>query len=225
MKKWMKMLLLLITIILVNYLVKYFGYDEMLTFENLKTNKESLSRYVEQNYAYTVAIYILVYFAVISFMLPGGAILSLTGGVLFGPIRATLFINVGATLGAMVSFFISRYFVGDWAQNKFENQLKKFNDEIEGHGSNYLLTLRFLPIFPFFLINIASGLTKIKPAKFLWTTMIGIIPGSYAYALAGNNLSSITNISEILSFNVIIVFVVLGVISLIPIVLRKLKVV
>jgi uncharacterized membrane protein YdjX (TVP38/TMEM64 family) len=157
-------------------------------------------------------------------MLPGGGIMSLAGGVLFGPIRATLFINVGATLGALVSFYISRYLVGDWAQRKFETQLKKFNEEIEKHGSSYLLTLRFLPIFPFFLINIASGLTKIKASKFLWTTMIGIIPGSYAYALAGNNLSSITSVSEILSFNVIVVFVVLGIISIIPIILKKLKV-
>ena len=224
MKGWMKIVLAILVIVGVNYLVKYLGYDQLLTFENLKANKENLSNFVEQNYLYTVLIYIGVYFVVTALMLPGGAVLSLTGGVLFGPIRATLFINIGATLGATASFFISRYLVGDWAQKKFANQLKKFNEEIDTHGSNYLLTLRFVPLFPFFLINIASGLTKIKPSKFIWTTMFGIIPGSYAYALAGNNLSSITSLSGILSFNVIIVFVVLGVISFIPIILKKLKV-
>lgn len=224
MKKWMKIVIAILIIASVNYLVKYLGYDELLTFESLQANKDNLSNFVEANYIYTILIYIVIYFVTTALMLPGGAVLSLSGGVLFGPIRATIFINVGATLGAMASFFISRYLVGDWAQKKFESQLKRFNQEIDTHGSNYLLTLRFVPLFPFFLINIASGLTKIKPSKFLWTTMLGIIPGSYAYALAGNNLSSITSISGILSFNVIIVFVLLGIISFIPIILKKLKV-
>jgi len=224
MKKWMKVLIVIFTIVFINYLIKYLGYDKLLTFENLQANKDNLNSFVEVNYLYTVLVYIGVYIVTTALMLPGGGVLSLTGGVLFGPIKATIFINFGATIGAMASFFLSRYLVGEWAQIKFKNQLEKFNREIETHGSNYLLTLRFVPLFPFFLINIASGLTKIKPSKFLWTTMLGIIPGSYAYALAGNNLSSITSISEILSFNVIIVFVVLGIISLIPIILKKLKV-
>ncbi|MGB3366154.1 MAG: VTT domain-containing protein [Acidaminobacteraceae bacterium] len=183
MKNWTRIAIVLLVIVSVNYLVKYLGYDKLLTFESLQSNKDNLSNFVKANYIYTVLVYIGIYFITTALMLPGGGILSLTGGVLFGPVRATIFINVGATLGAIVSFFISRYLVGDWAQKKFESQLKKFNQEIDRHGSNYLLTLRFVPLFPFFLINIASGLTKIKPLKFLWTTMFLIIPVSYAYAL------------------------------------------
>ena len=223
MKAWKKLSIAIILIIAINYLINYMGYGDFLSFESLKANKESLNEFVNSNYPYTVLAYILIYFVVVSFMLPGGAVLSLAGGVLFGPLRATLFINIGASSGAMASFFISRYLIGDWVQEKFSKQLKKFNDELDENGSNYLLTLRFIPLFPFFLINIAAGLTKIKPSKFLWTTILGIIPGSYAYALAGNNLSSISDSSEILSFNVIIVFVVIGILSLLPTIRKKIK--
>jgi len=192
-----------------------------LTFESLYQNKVKLSGYVSANYGVAVLTYIGVYITVIVLALPGAAVMTIGGGVLFGVLPALVFANIAATTGATISFLMARYLIGDWVQNKYKKSLIKFNQEMSENGKNYLLTLRLIPIFPFFMINLASALTKVSLFTFAWTTSLGIIPGSFAYALAGNNLSNIQSAKGILSKEVIVVFVILGILSLAPPLAKK----
>lgn len=221
MKTYQKIALVIGILIIIWILLSVFNIGDYLTFENLHKNKVKLNSFVEQNYITAVLTYIGVYILVLVLALPGAAIMTLAGGVMFGVLPALVIVNIAATIGATLSFILSRYIMGDWVQKKYSERLKKFNHEMDNHGKNYLLTLRLIPIFPFFMINLAAGMTKIPLLTFIWTTSLGTIPGTFAYTLAGNNLSNIESPSEILSKEILIVFVVLGIISLVPTVIQK----
>jgi uncharacterized membrane protein YdjX (TVP38/TMEM64 family) len=113
--------------------------------------------------------------------------------------------------------------VGTGIQEKYQSQLKKFNEELEKNGTSYLLTLRLIPAFPFFLINFLSGLTTIPVKTFIWTTSLGIIPGTAVFAYAGRQLGSINSASEILSLNVLSAFAILALFTLIPVIMKRIK--
>ncbi len=215
MKTYQKIVLVIGILIIIWILLSVFNIGDYLTFENLHKNKVKLNNFVEQNYITAVLTYIGVYILVLVLALPGAAIMTLAGGVMFGVLPALVIVNIAATIGATLSFILSRYIMGDWVQ-KVQRKTRKVNREMDNHGKNYLLTLRLIPIFPFFMINLAAGMTKIPLLTFIWTTSIGTIPGTFAYTLAGNNLSNIESPSEILSKEILLVFVVLGIISLVP---------
>lgn len=212
---------LIVALIILFAFMKFSGLTTLLTFEQIKMHRDLLLGEVNANYIPSVALYVVVYIAVTAFSLPGAAILALGGGFLFGTFQATIFVNVGATLGAACAFLITRYIVGGWMHNRFGENLTKFNSEIEQNGTYYLLTVRFIPVFPFFLINILAGLTKIPLKTFLWTTAVGILPGDIAYTFAGSQLGTIDSPGDIMSVNIIIAFLFLGMVSLIPAVVNK----
>jgi uncharacterized membrane protein YdjX (TVP38/TMEM64 family) len=222
-KKNKKVYISMILLIIGFFLIKYTGISRVLTFENLQQNKELLKIYVNENYIYAVSIYILTYIIVVTFALPGAGVLSLTGGFLFGIVGGMLYSNVGATIGAIFSFLSARYIIGEWIQKRYEEKLEKINEEIKENGKNYFLMLRLIPVFPFFLINLLAGLTSIPLTTFAWTTTIGIIPGSFAYSFAGNNLGNIQSAKDILSIHTILGFTALGALAILPIFLKKMK--
>ena len=119
-------------------------------------------------------------------------VLQRIGGFFFGGISGlsgvalgTLYVNVGATVGAFLVFLAARFFLGDMVHEKYGPKLEKFNRELDENGKNYLLTMRFIPIFPFWMINLLAGVAKVSPVTFLWTTSLGIIPGSAVYNYVG----------------------------------------
>lgn len=122
----------------------------LFTFENLKQHRDSLSLSVQGHYWLSVVCFIALYVLITSLSLPGAAVLTLAGGFLFGMLAGTLYVNVGATTGASFAFLSARYLLGKGLQEKYQSQLRKFNSEIERSGTSYLLTLRFIPVFPFF---------------------------------------------------------------------------
>lgn len=193
-----------------------------LSLENLQKNKAQLDAWVGNNYLLTVVVFIIVYFVAVLVSLPGAVILTLAGGYMFGPFGAALYINVGATLGATALFVAIRYFIGGSIQQKYAKALAKFNQEIAENGQGYFLTIRFIPVFPFFLINLLAGLTKVRLTTFIWTTAVGIFPGSLVYAYAGSNLKTINSVGDILSLEIFFAFLALGVFALVPIVWKKL---
>jgi uncharacterized membrane protein YdjX (TVP38/TMEM64 family) len=142
--------------------------------------------------------------------LPGAVILTLAGGFLFGGILATLFINVGATTGATLAFLTARYLLRDAVEKKFGKWLGPFQEGFAKNAFSYLLTLRLIPLFPFFVVNLVSGLTRVNVGTYILATAIGIIPGSFVYAYAG-----------IASPNVIGAFVLLGLLALVPVVYKR----
>lgn len=193
---------------------------ELVDFRAVFENRENLLETVQSRYLPAVLIYIGVYIAVTALSVPGATILTLLGGFFFGPWLATLYVNVGASLGAFIIYIAARYFLGEGIQNKYGEKLEKFNAEIDKNGPNYMLTLRLVPIFPFFLVNLFAGFTTIRPRQFLWTTALGIIPGSFAYTWLGYAGATIGDGAP---WQLLVALGLLAVLSLIPVLIRRIK--
>lgn len=220
---WRKRALLLAVLVAIVTGIAYSSVGNLLTFANLQRHRDDLQLFVQQRYGLSVLIFIFGYVLVTGFSIPGGTVLTLAGGFLFGTAAATLYVNLGATGGATLAFLSARYLIGDRFQERYQQQLATFNGELDKHGPRYLLTLRFIPLFPFFLINVLAGITKIPLKTFLWTTSLGILPGTAVYAFAGREIGSIHSPKEILSGNVIMAFLILAVFALFPVVLDHLR--
>jgi uncharacterized membrane protein YdjX (TVP38/TMEM64 family) len=198
-----------------------FDLGRFLTLEALKANRAALRSYYEDHSFLMAAGFILIYIVQTALSLPGAAILSLAAGAVFGAVMGTAYVNIGATVGATLAFLVARYLFHDVIQNKFGARLEKINTELETRGFNYLLFLRLVPVFPFFLINLGAGLTKLPLRTFFFGTMIGIIPGSFVFCNAGASLASITSMSEVASPRVLGSFALLGLFALVPVVYQK----
>jgi len=199
----------------------YFDFGQYLSLASIKANRDLLLNYTESHYVLAVTVFILVYILQTAFSLPGGAILTLTGGFLFGSLMGTIFVNLGATVGATLAFLAARYLLRDWVEHKFGDRLSPIQSGFAQNAFSYLMTLRLIPAFPFFLINLVSGLTRIKLGTYVLATSLGIIPGSFVFAFAGRQLGSINSLSEIASPPVLLAFTLLGLLALMPIAYRK----
>jgi uncharacterized membrane protein YdjX (TVP38/TMEM64 family) len=199
----------------------YFDLRQYISLDALKTNRDRLLAFTEANYTSAVLIYMLLYCLQTAFSLPGATIFTLAGGFLFGAVLGTLYVNVAATTGATLAFLAARYLLRDWVERKFGSRLSTIQDGFAENGFSYLLTLRLIPIFPFVLVNLVAGLTRISVGTFIAATAIGIIPASFVFANAGRQLGSINSLSEIASPRVLGAFALLGVLALMPIVYRK----
>ncbi|PKN75788.1 MAG: TVP38/TMEM64 family protein [Deltaproteobacteria bacterium HGW-Deltaproteobacteria-10] len=200
--------------------IRLFGLDHLLSLETFRQYRDQLQAFTAQHYLPTVAIFILIYIAAVALSIPGATILTLTAGFLFG-FFGVIYVNIGASAGAILAFLAARYLIGDWVQKRYGEKLASFNKEIAENGYNYLLTLRFIPLFPFFLINIFAGLTRVPLTIFAWTTIIGILPGSFVYIYTGRQLGVIDKPGDILSWQIILAFVLLGLLVLSPVVIKK----
>ena len=214
---------LLLFLILLLVALQFFDMTDLLTLENLNANQILLKSYIHENYLSAVLIFTILYMVTAALAIPTGLILSISGGYFFGAVRGTIFINIGATLGAVLALLLSRYLIGDWIQDKYKESLARFNDEIDGNGISYMLSIRLVPAFPFFLINLLAGLTRLPLKHFIWTTSIGIIPGSFVYAYAGANLANLHSPSQILSTPIIAALTLMGMLALLPTLIKKIK--
>jgi uncharacterized membrane protein YdjX (TVP38/TMEM64 family) len=216
---------ILILLLVVIFIALFFWFDlgRFLTLESLKQNRNYLVKLYNDHRLLTVAIFMAIYIAQTALALPGAAILSLAAGAVFGALMGTVYANIGATIGATLSFLVARYLFHDTIQGKFGPRLGKINQELETAGFNYLLFLRLVPVFPFFLINLAAGLTKIPLRTFFFGTMLGIIPGGFVYCNAGASLASINSVGEIVSLRVLGSFALLGLFALVPVLYGKIR--
>jgi uncharacterized membrane protein YdjX (TVP38/TMEM64 family) len=195
--------------------------DHYLSLEAVKTNRDRLLAYTEAHYASAVIAFIALYCLQTIFSLPGAAMFTLAGGFLFGPLAGTLYANLGATSGAALAFLVSRYLFHDWVEARFSRRLGPLQEGFARNAFGYMLSLRLVPIFPFFIINLLSGLTRIRLGTFVAATAIGIIPASFVYAYAGRQLGTINSLGEIASPRVLLAFTLLGLLSLVPVLYRK----
>ena len=218
-----KQIVLLVVFLLLIVLLRFSPLGSVLTFDNLTRHRDELAAAVRGDYALSVLLFIGAYILVTALSMPGAAVLTLAGGFLFGTVFTTIFVNIGATAGASLAFLSARYLLGDRLQDRYGGQLRRFNEELGKNGANYLLTLRFIPIFPFFLINFLAGLTRMPFRTFLWTTALGIIPGTAVYAFAGRQIGSINAPSEILSPKVFAAFGALAIFALIPVLWKRIR--
>ncbi|WP_447972924.1 TVP38/TMEM64 family protein [Nitrospira sp. Kam-Ns4a] len=200
----------------------YFDLGRYLSLEALKANRDGLLAFTGEHYGAAVGLFVLTYVVVTAASLPGAVILTLAGGFLFGSLAGTLYVNLGATTGATLAFLASRYLLRDWVERKFGRWLAPMQEGFAKNAFSYLMTLRLIPIFPFFIVNAMSGLTRIRLATYVGATALGIIPGSFVYAYAGRQLGTINSLNEIASPNVLLAFTLLGLLALAPVVYRKL---
>jgi uncharacterized membrane protein YdjX (TVP38/TMEM64 family) len=201
----------------------YFDVGRFLSLDALKANRDGLLAFTEDHYGAAVGLFIAAYIAVTAASLPGAVILTLAGGFLFGSLLGTLYVNLGATTGATLAFLASRYLLRDWVERKFGWWLGPMQEGLAKNAFSYLMTLRLIPIFPFFGVNALCGLTRIPLGTYVAATAIGIIPGSFVYAYAGRQLGTINSLKEIASPNVLLAFTLLGLLALAPILYRKLR--
>jgi uncharacterized membrane protein YdjX (TVP38/TMEM64 family) len=199
----------------------YFDLGRFLSLAALKDNRDRLVSFTEANYVSAAVLFILAYIAVTGLSLPGAVILTLAGGFLFGSVFGTLFVNLGATSGATIAFLAARYMLRDWVEQKFGKWLEPLQQGFAKNAFSYLITLRLIPLFPFFVVNLVSGLTRMDVGRYVAATALGIIPGSFVYAYAGRQLGTINSLKEIASPNVIAAFVLLGLLALVPIIYKK----
>lgn len=199
----------------------YFDLGRFLSLAALKDNRDKLLSFTEANYVSAAVLFILAYIAVTGLSLPGAVILTLAGGFLFGSVFGTLFVNVGATTGATLAFLAARYLLRDAVEQKFGKWVGPLQEGFTSNAFSYLMTLRLIPLFPFFVVNLVSGLTRMNLGTYVAATALGIIPGSFVYAYAGQQLGTINSIKEIASPNVVAAFVLLGLLALVPTVYKK----
>lgn len=219
-----KKLVLLLAVIGVVVTIRFSPLANFFTFENLQYHKTYLKQVVNNNYFLSVVLFILLYCVVTITSIPMAApVLTMAGAMLFGLLPTVLYVNVGATTGATGAFLASRYLIGSFVQERYADKLKKFNREIRTHGYTYMLVLRLIPIFPFFLINVCAGLTKISLRTYIWTTAIGIIPGTFLYTLAGQQLDYATRPSDGMSSKVLAVLLLLALFVLLPMIIKRVR--
>ncbi len=209
-----KKIILAISIIIVMILIFLFDLHNYLTLENLKSSKEKLNFYYQENPLLVLVTYFGIYLASAAFSIPGALILSLAGGALFGLTLGTLVVSFASTIGATLAMLISRYLLGDLVKKRFALQMMKINSGMLKEGAFYLFTLRLLPAVPFFAINLAMGLTRLKTLTFFWVSQLGMLPATLVYVNAGSELGEIQVMDDILSPSLIISFVLLGIFPL-----------
>lgn len=185
-----------------------------LSWESLKAHRAELRGYVAEHRVRAMLVYSAVYVVATALSLPGAAVLTLAGGALFGRWLGTLIVSFASTAGATAAFLATRYLLRDFVQDRWRRRLEPINRAVEAHGASYLMTLRLVPLFPFFLVNIALGLTRMRVGKFWWVSQLGMLPGTFLYVNAGTELGRISSPTAILSPPVLGSLALLGVLPL-----------
>jgi len=198
------------------------GIAEHLSFERLQREKFLFREYVGREYFLAVLIYIALLIGT-AFALPGALALIIAGGFLFGALPAVLYANLGMLTGASLAFASSRHALGKWVQRRYEGPLRRFNEEIRRNGQRFLIFLRIQPVLPFFLVNFFAGLTNVSFKTFFWTTVLGMVPGSFVYAYAGEQLGNIRTKEDLYSPSVVFPLIGVLLLYLVPLVLTYKK--
>ncbi|SDR98270.1 Pyruvate/2-oxoglutarate dehydrogenase complex, dihydrolipoamide dehydrogenase (E3) component [Halopseudomonas xinjiangensis] len=209
-------LLSVIAVLIVLFIA--FDVHEYLRLEALKAHQAELESWVAERPWTSAGVFMAIYVLVTALSLPGAAVMTLVGGALFGLGWGLLLVSFASTVGATLAMLISRFFLRGWVSQRFGRQLEPIDRGIERDGAFYLFALRLVPAFPFFIINLAMGLTGIRVRTFWWVSQLGMLPGTLVYVNAGRELAQVESLGGILSPGLIGAFVLLG---LFPLVARK----
>ncbi len=213
--KNMKKIFVVLLIIVVAFVFFAFDLDAMLTLENIKASQADFIQWRDGAPVMVSLIFFLVYVVVTALSLPGAVVMTLAAGGFFGLIWGFFIVSFASTFGATLAFLASRYLLRESVQKRFGHRLEPINKGIEREGAFYLFTLRLVPIFPFFLINLLMGLTPIKTITYYWVSQVGMLAGTLVYINAGTQLAKIEGLSGILSPGLLFSFALLGIFPLI----------
>ncbi len=221
--KWLKLGILTV---FVGGLATFFilGGDQYLSLDVIKNNRDALLAYTESNYLQAVLLAIIIYTASTAFSIPGATVLSLAVGFLFGRWVGTAMILVAATLGATLVFLAARYLFADAARQKINGGMAaKLINGFNDNALHYLLFLRLVPLFPFWLVNLAPAFTPIKLRTYVVGTAIGILPGCFVFANLGQSLGRIDSLDQLVSAETLLAFGLLGLFALLPVMVKKFR--
>jgi|LNFM01.1.fsa_nt_gb uncharacterized membrane protein YdjX (TVP38/TMEM64 family) len=242
MRRWLP----LVALVAVAVLVVAMGWHKLLTLKNIGLNYEALRHFITHNLVAALAIYFALYVAVVALSLPGALILTLAGGLLFGWLISTATTVVAATIGATIVFLVARSSIGEGVASKVGPWLSRLSEGFRENALSYLLFLRLVPAFPFVIVNLAAAVLGVPLRSYMLGTFIGIIPGTAAFSVAGSGLGSVIkaqnrsysacvakmpggeaacpytiDTSALVTKELIVAFVLLGVVALIPVALKK----
>lgn len=221
------------------------GWHQYLTLESLITHRDSLNTFVTENGVLAIGVFMLAYIVAVALSFPGASLLTIASGLFFGWFVGGLAATAAATIGAVLIFLVARTSLGETLTAKAGPFLDKLAKGFQDDAASYLLFLRLVPAFPFWLVNLAPALFNVRLSTYVWTTFIGIIPGTFAYAFVGEGLDSVIaaqaesraaclanggtdcassiDLSALVTKEIIIAAALLGLVALIPVVLKKLK--
>ncbi len=200
-----------------------------LSFDTLREHRAELTAFVERNGAIAALVYMAVYSASTALSLPGGAVLSITGGFLFGGLLGGAYVVVGATIGATLVFLAARTVLGDVLRERAGPWLKRMQAGFQRDALSYLLTLRLIPLFPFFVVNLVPAFLGVPLRTYVVATGLGIVPGALVFTFAGAGIGSVLDspdgfsVSGILTPQVVGALVGLGLLSLLPVVYKRVQ--
>jgi len=234
-------------VVLAAALVAFFalGGPKYLNFETLLKSRASLDEFTRANLPFALAVYILLYAAAVAASIPGALLLTITGGFMFGGWLGGAAAVVAATVGATCLFLIARFVFAGFAQRRTGAWLDKMRAGFQEDAASYMLFLRLVPIFPFWLVNLAPALLGVPLSTFMWTTLLGVIPGTFAYALAGAGLDSLVvaqkqafdtcvaaggagckfdlSPGNLVTKELILAFAAIGIVALVPVAIKKFR--
>ena len=202
----------LLVLILFGAIAAYFLFDfgQYLSLESFKERQAEIVAAKDDNPLLYIAGFFLLYVAVTGLSIPGAAIMSLVAGALFGLVFGTVIVSFASTIGATLAFLSSRYLMRDWVQGKFGERLRAIDDGLAKDGAFYLFTLRLIPVFPFFIINLLMGLTRITTWTFFWVSQLGMLAATIVFVNAGTQISQLESTAGLLSPILIASFVTLA---------------
>jgi uncharacterized membrane protein YdjX (TVP38/TMEM64 family) len=202
----------ILALILIGAIAAYFIFDlgQYLSLESFKGSQAEIVAAKDANPLLYIAGFFLIYVAVTGLSIPGAAIMSLVAGALFGLVLGTVIVSFASTIGATLAFLSSRYLLREWVQGKFGERLRAVDDGLAKDGAFYLFTLRLIPVFPFFVINLLMGLTRIRTWTFFWVSQLGMLAATIVFVNAGTQISRIESTSGLLSPALIASFVALA---------------
>ncbi len=189
-----------------------FDLGSLLTVESIKAQAGALAGFYREHPLLTIGAYFAIYVVATALSFPGAAVLTLAGGALFGVLVGTIVVSFASTIGATLAFLVSRFLARDALERRFGDRLKAMNRGVEQDGAFYLFTLRMVPIFPFFLVNLLMGLTRLRTWTFAWVSQVGMLLGTIVYVNAGTQLAQIDSLSGIASPGLILSFAALGIV-------------
>lgn len=213
-----KKVVIVLLIIIFIALFKIFDLGQYLTLSYIKGSQQRFAELYSENKVLVVGAYMFIYILVTSLSLPGAAVMTLAGGALFGLVTGALAVSFASTIGATLACFVSRFLLRDWVQGKFGDKITKVNQGVEKEGAFYLFTMRLIPVFPFWMINLVMGVSRMPIRTFFWVSQIGMLPGTVVYVNAGKEIAKIDSLAGILSPGLILSFVILGIF---PIAVKK----
>ena len=211
---------ILILLVAIGLLTLFFSFDlhQKMTLEGLKSGLVQLHAWRDAEPLQMALGYFFLYVLVTALSLPGALVLTLAGGAIFGFVQGFVLVSFASTVGATLAFLAARYVLREWVQQRFGEKLKPMNDGIEKEGAFYLFTLRLVPVFPFFLINLLMGLTKMRTLTYYWVSQVGMLAGTVIYVNAGTQLAAIDSLQGIVSLPI---FLSLAALGLFPLITKK----